>query len=77
MTALEDGWRIVGVIFRQEYWLAGVRRVCVFHVELERDGEVAKMTVVHNPYVIRFLRESGAQVVLINQRRQTDFDRWS
>lgn len=77
LTALDNGWRINGVIFRQEHWLAGVRRVCVFHIDLERDGEFAKMTVVHNPYVIRFLREYGAQVVLINQRRQTDFDRWS
>lgn len=76
-TAIESGWRIKGVIFRQEFWLAGVRRVCVFHIDLERDGEVAKMLVIHNPYVIRYIRDLGAQVVQINQRRQTDFDRWS
>lgn len=76
-TALESGWRIKGVIFRQEFWLAGVRRVCVFHIDLEREDESAKMVVVHNPYVIRYIRDLGAQVVQINQRRQTDFDRWS
>jgi len=76
-TAIECGWKIKGVIFRQEFWLAGVRRVCVFHIDLERGGEAVKMLVIHNPYVIRYIRELGAQVVQINQRRQTDFDRWS
>lgn len=76
-TAIEAGWRIKGVIFRQEFWLAGVRRVCVFHIDLERADEIEKMTVVHNPYVIRYIRELGAQVVQINQRREMDFDRWS
>jgi len=76
-TAIECGWKIKGVIFRQEFWLAGVRRVCVFHIDLEREGEAVKMLVIHNPYVIRYIRELGAQVVQINQRRQTDFDRWS
>jgi hypothetical protein len=77
LTAVEDGWRIKGVIFRQEFWLAGVRRVCVFHVDLERDGQTEKMLVVHNPYVIRYLLDMGAQVVQINQRRETDFHRWT
>lgn len=76
-TALEAGWNIKGVIFRQEFWLSGVRRVCVFHIDLERDGEITKMVVIHNPYVIRFLRDLGTQVVQINQRRQAEYDRWS
>lgn len=77
LTALDEGWVVDGVIFRQEFWLAGVRRVCVFHVDLRRDGETAKMQVIQNPYVTRMVHELGSQVVLINQRKQTDFDRWS
>lgn len=77
LTALEEGWVVDGVIFRQEFWLAGVRRVCIFHVDLRRDDETAKMLVIQNPYVTRMVHELGSQVVLINQRKQTDFDRWS
>ena len=77
MTALDEGWIVDGVIFRQEFWLAGVRRVCIFHIDLRRDDEVAKMLVMQNPYVTRLVHELGRQVVLINQRKQTDFDRWS
>ena len=77
LTAIDNGWVVDGVIFRQEFWLAGVRRVCVFHVDLRRDGESAKMLVMQNPYVTRLMHELGSQVVLINQRKQTDYDRWS
>jgi hypothetical protein len=35
------------------------------------------MLVMQNPYVTRMVYELGAQVVLINQRKQTDYDRWS
>ncbi len=77
LTALDAGWVVDGVIFRQEFWLAGVRRVCVFHVDLRRGDESAKMLVMQNPYVTRLMHELGTQVVLINQRKQTDYDRWS
>ncbi len=77
VTALDEGWAVENVIFRQEFWLAGVRRVCVFHIDLRRDDEAAKMLVIQNPYVTRLVHELGQQVVLINQRKQTDYDRMS
>jgi hypothetical protein len=77
LTALDDGWSVEGVIFRQEFWLAGVRRVCIYHIDLVRGDENAKMMVMQNPYVTRLMHEIGSQVVLMNQRKQTDFDRWS
>jgi hypothetical protein len=77
LTAIDEGWHVDGVIFRQEFWLAGVRRVCVFHVDLRRGDETAKMLVMQNPYVTRLVHELATQVVLINQRKQTDYDRWS
>ena len=36
-----------------------------------------KMLVMQNPYVTRLVHELGQQVVLINQRKQTDYDRMS
>ena len=74
VTALDEGWKVRGVVFRQELWLAGVRRVCLYHIELERGGETQRMVVLQNPYVNRLLYGSDAQVVLINQRKQTSFD---
>ncbi len=77
LTALDEGWSVDGVIFRQEFWLAGVRRVSIFHLDLHREDESARMLVMQNPYVTRLVHELGTQVVLINQRKETDFDRWS
>jgi hypothetical protein len=72
VTALDVGWVIDGVVFRQEFWLSGVRPVCVFHFDLLRDGVRARMRVVHNPYVVRLLQTLGVQVVAINQRKQEE-----
>ncbi|MBN8638290.1 MAG: hypothetical protein J0M07_23465 [Anaerolineae bacterium] len=77
VTALDDGWLIRGVVFRQEHWLAGVRRVTVYHVELVRDGQRRKMMVLQNPYVTKLLYGMESQVVLINQRKETAFHPYS
>ncbi len=75
ITALDNGWRIDGVIFRQEFWLAGVRRVCIFHVDLtSSSGEKTRMLVTQNPFITRFLHETEHQVVQINQRTMTDYN---
>lgn len=74
LTAIEDGWEIDGVIFRQEFWLAGVRRVCVYHIDLRRGLEKTRMLVTQNPFITRFLYEANNQVVLINQRTMTDYN---
>lgn len=73
VTALENGWEIDGVVFRQEFWLSGVRPVCVYHFDLVRDGERAKMRVVNNPFLSCFLNShEDIQVVAINQRKQEE-----
>lgn len=77
VTALDEGWAIRGVIFRQEFWLAGVRRITVFHVEIEREGERRKMQILQNPFVTKMLYGLDSQVVLINQRKETNFHPYS
>jgi len=72
MTALEEGWKIDGVVFRQEFWLSGVRPVCVFHVDLKCGGEHVKMRVTHNPAIVKLLCDLNVQVVAINQRKQEE-----
>lgn len=76
LTALEEGWQIIGIIFRQDFWYAGVRRVPVYHFELYRPDEVIRMAVIQNPYVTRLVSECGVQVVLMNQRKQIGQERW-
>jgi hypothetical protein len=76
ITALANGWQVVGVIFRQEHWHAGARRVCVYHFKLSRNDETNTMIVVQNPYVSRFVDKLPVQVVLINQRKTMKGERW-
>lgn len=53
-----------------------MRPVCVFHIELVRGDEHAKMRVVHNPYLLRLLRNHDVQVVALNQRKQEELVRF-
>jgi len=76
LTALEDGWQIIGVIFRQDFWHAGVRRAPVYQFNLSRGDEVMKMAFVQNPYVMRFVSECSVQVILMNQRKQIGQECW-
>ena len=75
--ALEQGWRIYGIVFRQEYWHTAGRRVPVYNFKLERDGQVTSMVVVENPFITRLLDEMKVRVVRINERKQTTMlERW-
>lgn len=73
LHALDSGWHIDGVIFRQEFWHRGGRRVPVYHFHLHRADSAVQMAVVENPRVARLVSESGAQVVLLNLRKG---ERW-
>ena len=77
MTALDNGWRIQGVVFRQEHWYDGARRAAVYHVRLQRDAGEFTMIVIDGPYISRLLEKLGVQVVQQNQRKQINtHERW-
>lgn len=76
LNALESGWQIDGVVFRQEHWHRGGRRVPVYHFKLIQNSEVSHMVVVQNPVVDRLLTQFGVQVVLVNQRKPVGTERW-
>jgi hypothetical protein len=75
-NALRDGWQVDGVIFRQDYWHRGGRRVPVYHFNLVRHGKHSKMVIIQNPFVDRLVQNSGIQVVLLNQRKMVGHERW-
>src|SRR5690606_18438240 len=61
--ALEQGWQVHGVVFRQEHWHTAGRRVPVYHFKLERDGSIMPMVVIEYPFIVRLLVETNARVV--------------
>lgn len=75
LQALDNGWQVQGVIFRQEFWLAGGRRTYIYHLTLRRDGDVLKMALVYNPFISRFIHRMGVQVVQQNERKSNKPER--
>lgn len=77
LSALEQGWQIHGIVFKQEYWHTAGRRVPVFHFKLERDDIITPMSVVENPFITRLLCDMKVRVVRLNERKQQSVnERW-
>src|SRR5690554_6563261 len=77
LAALDNGWQVDGVIFRQEIWLTVGRRTNLYHITLIRDGEVIKMKMVDNPFITRLIHRLKIQVVRVNERKAVGKERWS
>jgi len=69
-AALYSGWVIKPVVYREEYWHAGVRPVCIYHFELEFGDKQVTMPVINSPYVTRLIQEQVSEVLPIDQRAQ-------
>ena len=76
LCALDQGWQVTGVIFRQDFWYSGARRVPVYHFELRRDEEIVKMPVLYTPYLTRVIDDLNVQVVLYNTRKHSERELW-
>jgi hypothetical protein len=74
-SALEEGWNIHGVVFEQEHW-HNSRRVLLYHLKLQQNGQCVTMVVGQNPFIVRLLSNLRVQVVKINQRKTTANERW-
>ncbi len=70
VTFLNDGWKIRGPVFLEQYWHAGVRMVTIFHCSIERNGTSEAMCVLSNPYVERLLNTLAVEILPISQRQQ-------
>ena len=55
ITALRNGWQVVGDIYHETFWHAGTRLTGVFHITLKRGDEVMEMPVISNPYARRLM----------------------
>lgn len=61
LTAVNNGWEVSDCVIR-EIWYAGARCVFVYHFTLTRGNEMMRMPVIDNPYVTRFVEQSGVKV---------------
>jgi len=77
LSALERGWRVYGIVFRQDHWHTAGRRVPVYYFKLERDDHIQPMAVIENPFINRLLSDMNVRIVRINERKQkTSQERW-
>lgn len=65
LTAMDRGWQVSEVVYLEEHWHAGSRRVAIYHFSLKRDSDNMTMPVIHNPALDRVLHKSNARVVAI------------
>lgn len=63
LTILGQGWQIFRVVFRQDFWLAGTRRVSVYHFRLYRQTKMVRMAVIENPAVLRWLHSTKLLII--------------
>ncbi len=68
ITALYNGWELGEIIYVEDHWHTGMRRVPLYHFELSRNGEKHTMVVIDNPYVTRLSNKPAFRVMPISER---------
>lgn len=62
LTALRRGWDLVGPAMREDILLGGGRHTTVYHFNLQYGIHKMMMSVVSNPYLVRFLVDMELRV---------------
>ena len=68
VTAVRDGWRVVGEVYVENFWHAGTRLTSVYHVKLVRENETLLMPVISNPYARRLIYMNRIDLRPIEER---------
>ena len=55
LTALENGWQIMGQIYSEQYVLPSGRTSTLYQFKLQLDDESTLMTVISTPYLLRLI----------------------
>jgi hypothetical protein len=55
VTAVRNGWRVVGEVYVENFWHAGTRLTSVYHLKLVSGDETMLMPVISNPYARRLI----------------------
>ncbi len=63
LTMIYKGWQMKTPVMREQRMFAGMRQVNIYHITLERNGDVMKMPVIHNPYINRMIISNKIQII--------------
>ena len=65
ITALRDGWSLAErIVHCEEIGLSGARPVTIYHFELKNGIHTITMTVIRNPFLVRFIRDNNIEVIM-------------
>lgn len=68
VTAVRNGWRVIGEVYVENFWHAGTRLTSVFHVKMVRGDTTMVMPVISNPYAHRLIHMNRVTLQPIEER---------
>lgn len=69
LTAQRNGWKLVGLAYREDIIFGGGRHTTLYHFELARADETVYMPVISNPFVVRMLQTRQIDVLPRKQEK--------
>jgi hypothetical protein len=70
LTLTKRGWCIVGTVYREDVLHHGACLSAIYHITLERQNEgrteSVVITVISNPFLIRYLRHNSVEIAKIH-----------
>lgn len=64
---ITEDWQVSPVVGLEEHWHAGIRRVDVYHFELNKEGQTLVVPVQSNPVIRRLITQRGLKVVVLKR----------
>ncbi len=64
---ITEEWQVSPVVGLEEHWHAGIRRVDVYHFELNKEGQTLVVPVQSNPVIRRLIAQRGLKVVVLRR----------
>lgn len=74
VTAQRNGWKLVGLAYREEIMLSGGRHTTLYYFELHKQGETFVMPVLSNPFVMRLMKSKQIRVLSTRQMPENTVD---
>ncbi len=74
LTAQRNGWRMVGLAYREDILLRGSRHTALYYFKLQRGTDVMVMPILSNPFVMRMLKQYNVRVLPYSRIRNAAFE---
>lgn len=63
LTAQRNGWRLAGLVYKQQVIFSNGRQTTLYHFELVRGSETVIMPIVRNPFVERMIQQHAIDIL--------------